>query len=116
MKELLHQFTDLLSSSSSSPCFSSGSVSTHTNYIIRFNLRKNIKRDNPAAKYPTDFGVLWIEEIRKDAAGIGAVSNFQERTNEDTLSLVEIQNALVLLRTPEIYAFRVFTESQFSFT
>lgn len=42
-------------------------VSTHTNYIIRFNLRKNIKRDNPAAKYPTDFGVLWIEESGREA-------------------------------------------------
>ncbi|XP_056852389.1 subtilisin-like protease SBT6.1 isoform X2 [Raphanus sativus] len=61
-------------------------IPTHTNHIIRFKHYKPaethriylesevrsggwgwIERDNPAAKYPTDFGVLWIEESGRDA-------------------------------------------------
>ncbi|KAL1189201.1 Subtilisin-like protease SBT6.1 [Cardamine amara subsp. amara] len=61
-------------------------TATHTNYIIRFKQYKPakdhriyleskvrsggwgwIERINPAAKYPTDFGVLWIEESGKEA-------------------------------------------------
>lgn len=61
-------------------------IATQTNYIIRFkhyNPAKThrfyleskvrsggwgwIERTNPAAKYPTDFGVLWIEESGKEA-------------------------------------------------
>ncbi|KAG2333656.1 hypothetical protein Bca52824_004836 [Brassica carinata] len=61
-------------------------IATHTNYIIRFKhyepaethriyleseVRSGgwgwIERDNPAAKYPTDFGVLWIEESGREA-------------------------------------------------
>ncbi|WZZ38663.1 hypothetical protein YC2023_034922 [Brassica napus] len=65
---------------------SDSEISTHTNYIIRFKhyepaethqiyleseVRSGgwgwIERDNPAAKYPTDFGVLWIEESGREA-------------------------------------------------
>ncbi|CAN7005779.1 unnamed protein product [Brassica rapa subsp. trilocularis] len=65
---------------------SESEIATHANYIIRFKhyepaethriyleseVRSGgwgwIERDNPAAKYPTDFGVLWIEESGREA-------------------------------------------------
>ncbi|CAN7114522.1 unnamed protein product [Brassica rapa subsp. narinosa] len=65
---------------------SESEIATHASYIIRFKhyepaethriyleseVRSGgwgwIERDNPAAKYPTDFGVLWIEESGREA-------------------------------------------------
>jgi membrane-bound transcription factor site-1 protease len=68
---------------------------TKTNYIIRFKQYKPakdhriyleskvrsggwgwIERINPATKYPTDFGVLWIEESGKEAV-VGEIERLE---------------------------------------
>ncbi|CAA0403707.1 unnamed protein product [Arabidopsis thaliana] len=68
---------------------------TRTNYIIRFKQYKPakdhriyleskvrsggwgwIERINPATKYPTDFGVLWIEESGKEAV-VGEIERLE---------------------------------------
>ncbi|CAN7034026.1 unnamed protein product [Brassica oleracea var. botrytis] len=108
MKELLHQYTDLLSSSSSSPCFSSGSKRPGGRSSLRCLLKEGADHSSKAATFRSMFGadVLW----KKGYTGIRAdhphFRNIKERTNwanEDTLSLVlllvEFQNAFVLLRT-----------------
>lgn len=74
---------------------SESETATKTNYIIRFKQYKPakdhriyleskvrssgwgwIERINPAAKYPTDFGVLWIEESEKDAV-VGEIERLE---------------------------------------
>ncbi|KAG7555853.1 Peptidase S8/S53 domain [Arabidopsis suecica] len=74
---------------------SDSETATKTNYIIRFKQYKPakdhriyleskvrssgwgwIERINPAAKYPTDFGVLWIEESGKEAV-VGEIERLE---------------------------------------
>lgn len=74
---------------------SESETATRTNYIIRFKQYKPakdhriyleskvrsggwgwIERINPAAKYPTDFGVLWIEETGKEAV-VGEIEGLE---------------------------------------
>ncbi|EOA19869.1 hypothetical protein CARUB_v10000118mg [Capsella rubella] len=74
---------------------SESEVATDTNYIIRFKQYKPaknhriyleskvrsggwgwIERINAAAKYPTDFGVLWIEESEKEAV-VGEIEGLE---------------------------------------
>lgn len=74
---------------------SESEIETQTNYIIRFKQYKPaenhriyleskvrsggwgwIERNNPAAKYPTDFGVLWIEESGKEGV-VGEIEGLE---------------------------------------